>query len=127
MEPCLRRLMRPSRHALPGHCAPVRFAADGCSRMDECIHSSMDESRTASRVVHALLWVNIGLQVCDGVATYHGLQHGLQEGNPLLRELMARWGVGWALLGTKSGACALLVSLRALDMPRLRARALLVT
>lgn len=77
--------------------------------------------------MHALWWVNIALQVCDGIATYHGLQHGLQEGNPLIRMLMECCGVEWALFVAKFGACALLVSLRVLGLYRLRARALLFT
>ena len=56
--------------------------------------------------------VNLSLQVWDGLATYYGLSHGKQEGNPLLRSCMEYWGVGVTLVGAKSAACVFLVYLR---------------
>ena len=56
--------------------------------------------------------MNLSLQVWDGLATYYGLSHGVQEGNPLLRSCMEYWGVGVTLVGAKSVACVFLVYLR---------------
>ena len=60
-------------------------------------------------MVYSLFLANVGLQLFDGLSTYHGLQLGWQEGNPLVHALMVHWGAGWALLGVKSAACALLL------------------
>src|SRR4029453_17299528 len=62
--------------------------------------------------VSLLVAVNLSLQVWDGLATYYGLSHGVQEGNPLLRTCMEYWGVGVTLVGAKSAACVFLVYLR---------------
>jgi hypothetical protein len=62
--------------------------------------------------VSLLAVVNLSLQVWDGLATYYGLSHGVQEGNPLLRSCMEYWGVGVTLVGAKSAACVFLVYLR---------------
>jgi hypothetical protein len=62
--------------------------------------------------VSLLVVVNLSLQVWDGLATYYGLSHGVQEGNPLLRSCMEYWGVGVTLVGAKSAACVFLVYLR---------------
>ena len=62
--------------------------------------------------VSLLVVMNLALQVWDGLATYYGLSHGVQEGNPLLRSCMAYWGVGVTLVGAKSAACVFLVYLR---------------
>src|SRR2546426_1757179 len=78
-------------------------------------------------VVHSLFLVNVGLQLFDGLSTYHGLQLGWQEGNPLVHALMVHWGAGWALLGVKSAACALLLLLYCLGTHPLSARALTLT
>lgn len=58
--------------------------------------------------ISALFAVNLLLQVWDGFATYYGLSHGVQEGNPLLHSCMDYWGVGATLLGAKSAACLFL-------------------
>ena len=55
--------------------------------------------------------VNLSLQVWDGCATYYGLSHGVQEGNPLLRSCMEYWGVGVTVVGAKSAACVFVFSL----------------
>jgi len=66
------------------------------------------------QVVHPLFLLNIVLQLFDGLGTYQGVQLGWQESNPLVHALMGHWGVGWALLGAKSAACAFLLLLRCL-------------
>ena len=85
------------------------------------------ERDLSPRVVHTLFLLNLGLQLFDGLSTYQGVQLGWQESNPLLQALMMHWGVGWALLGVKSAACALLLLLRCLGTHRLIARALTLT
>src|SRR5213592_4617419 len=79
------------------------------------------------RVVHTLFLLNLGLQLFDGLSTYQGVQLGWQESNPLLQALMGHWGVGWALLGAKSAACALLLLLRCLGPHPFTTRALSLT
>ncbi len=66
----------------------------------------------SERTVHQLFLLNVALQVFDGIATYQGLQHDFQEGNPLLVALMGVFGVAGALLIMKVKACGLLVVLR---------------
>jgi hypothetical protein len=67
-------------------------------------------------IVHLLFLVNLGLQVWDGLASYYGLMWlGVAEGNPLMRALMAEWGVGWALVGAKGMACMCLFFVRSLS------------
>ncbi len=46
--------------------------------------------------------------------TYYGLQHGFEEGNPLVAATIARWGAVWGLLFWKAEACGRLVLLRRL-------------
>jgi hypothetical protein len=72
------------------------------------------QPRGASHSIHALFLLNIGLQLFDGLATYHGLQLGWQEGNPLLRKVMEHWGIGWTLVVFKMKACTLLFFLHRL-------------
>ena len=79
------------------------------------------------QVVPSLFLVNVGLQLFDGLSTYHGLQLGWQEGNPLVHALMVHWGAGWALLGVKSAACALLLLVYCLGTHPLIAGALTLT
>jgi len=52
--------------------------------------------------------LNLSLQVWDGLATYYGLSHGVQEGNPLLQCGIDALGVGVALVSVKSATCGLL-------------------
>jgi hypothetical protein len=85
----------------------------------------MDDS--LSSTVHGLFLLNLALQLCDGLATAHGLRLGVQEANPLLRESIAQWGIGWALLGWKTAACGLLVFVRTVHRHTLVAPALMVT
>ena len=61
--------------------------------------------------ISALLLINLGLQICDGLMTYHGLQRGFQEGNPLVSLTIERWGAVWGLLFWKAEAGGLLVLL----------------
>ena len=67
--------------------------------------------RTAHASVFWLLVFNVALQLFDGVATYAGLHLGVQEGNPLLRDAFAFWGLGAGLLLIKGHACGLLLVL----------------
>ena len=60
--------------------------------------------------VSLLVVLNLLLQVWDGLATYYGLSHGVQKGNPLLRSCMEYWGVGVTLVGAKSAACVFLAA-----------------
>jgi len=80
-----------------------------------------------SQGIHTLFLVNLGLQLFDGLSTYHGVQLGWQEGNPLVHAAMVHWGAGWALLGVKSAACALLLLLYCLGTRPFIARALTLT
>jgi hypothetical protein len=80
-----------------------------------------------TQAVHVLLWVNVGLQLIDGLATYHGLQLGAQEMNLLLHASITHWDVGGALVGWKLLACGLLVFLRLVNRPVLAVKALIVT
>jgi hypothetical protein len=58
-----------------------------------------------------LFLLNLTLQLFDGIATYQGaLVWG--EGNPLLLQSMAYFGVGSAVLLFKAKACGLLLLLR---------------
>jgi hypothetical protein len=61
-----------------------------------------------SDAVHNLFILNLVLQLWDGIATYHGVNLGVEEGNPLVRTSMLFWGVGEALFLWKSLACGLL-------------------
>ncbi len=64
-----------------------------------------------SRTLFQLFVLNILLQIFDGVATYSGMNLGVKEGNPLLRNAFWFWGVGPTLLVIKVHACGLLVLL----------------
>jgi hypothetical protein len=61
--------------------------------------------------IRQLFFLNVCLQLFDGLATYQGLRLGWQEGNPLLHGLMMHWGVGWTLIVFKVKACVLLLLL----------------
>lgn len=71
--------------------------------------------------MHALFLVNVGLQLCDGLATYYGVHRGMPEANPLLHASITQWGVGWALFSWKALACGLLVFLRTVVKSRVLA------
>jgi len=83
--------------------------------------------RLSPETVPFLFLVNLGLQIWDGIATYHGLRLGFPEGNPLVRTLIAEWGLAFGLVGAKSTACGLLVSLRLLRAHPLIPHALMLT
>jgi len=61
------------------------------------------------RGLFALLLLNVALQVFDGVATYHGLRLGFEEGNPLLVQAIMLVGPAAALVLTKLYACGCLL------------------
>jgi uncharacterized membrane protein len=78
----------------------------------------------AERGVLALVLLNVGLQVYDGVATYVGLHVGFAEGNPLLAWAFGHVGTGSALFLFKLQACACVLLLWRLRGHRLATPAL---
>jgi len=76
------------------------------------------------RSVAALVVVNFGLQLFDGVATYVGLGAGFAEGNPLLVWAFERIGPVSALCLFKLEACACLALVWHLRRSRLALPAL---
>ncbi len=83
--------------------------------------------RDLSSTLAWLFAANLALQVWDGLATYYGLQLGLGEGNPLLRQSIEYYGTGWALIIWKTFACSLLFVLRWVGSVPLVAEALVIT
>ncbi len=81
----------------------------------------------SSSVVYPLFLLNVVLQLFGGLSTYQGIHLGWQEGNPLVHAVMVHWGAGWALLGVKSAACALLLLLYCLGTHPLSTWALTLT
>lgn len=77
-----------------------------------------------SKVLYWLFVLNIVLQVFDGIATYSGLHLGIREGNPLLRNAFALWGVVPTLLFLKTNACGLLLFIYRFASPKLAVPAL---
>jgi uncharacterized membrane protein len=61
------------------------------------------------RVIVVLLFLNLWLQIFDGIATYVGISAGYGEGNPLVAATFAHMGVGVSLCLAKLYACACLV------------------
>jgi hypothetical protein len=61
------------------------------------------------RVLIPLLFVNLFLQLFDGLATYFGVAAGYGEGNPLVAASFTYLGVGPALCFAKTYACGCLV------------------
>src|SRR5215510_5832106 len=80
-----------------------------------------------TQAIHVLFWMNVSLQLWDGVATYQGLKWGGHELNPILRASITQWGMVRALLGWKLLACGLLVFLRMVHQRALAVKALTVT
>ncbi len=75
----------------------------------------------------ALVYLNVALQVFDGVATYAGVHAGLREGNPLLAWALGHLGPASALCLFKLQACACLLLLWRARRSRLAAPALLLS
>jgi hypothetical protein len=75
----------------------------------------------------ALVCLNLGLQVFDGVATYVGIHAGMAEGNPLLAWALAQLGPASALFLFKLQACACLLLLWRVRQNRLAAPALVLS
>jgi hypothetical protein len=73
---------------------------------------SVSWAASLSDAVHKLFILNLVLQLWDGIATYHGVHLGVEEGNPLVRTSMLFWGVGEALFLWKGLACSLLCMVR---------------
>jgi hypothetical protein len=63
------------------------------------------------RGILALVFLNLALQVFDGIATYVGIRSGFHEANPLLAWSFGHLGTGTALLVFKLHACACLLLL----------------
>src|SRR5262245_14172800 len=76
------------------------------------------------RGILALVYLNIALQLFDGVATYVGIRSGFHEANPLLARAFEHVGPATALLFFKLHACACLLVLWRLRGSRLAAPAL---
>src|SRR5687767_652574 len=55
-----------------------------------------------------LLFINLWLQIFDGVATYIGVAAGYGEGNPLVAATFGHLGIGPALCLAKVYACGCL-------------------
>jgi hypothetical protein len=83
-------------------------------------------SSAAERGLLALVCINLGLQVFDGVATYVGLQAGVGEGNPLVAWALGQMGPASALALFKLQACACLLLLWRLRTHRLALPALVL-
>jgi hypothetical protein len=54
-------------------------------------------SASKERVLVVLLFINLWLQVFDGLATYVGVTAGYGEGNPLVAATFSHLGLGPAL------------------------------
>jgi hypothetical protein len=61
------------------------------------------------RVLLVLLFLNLWLQVFDGLATYVGITAGYGEGNPLVAATFIHLGMGPALCLAKAYACGMLI------------------
>jgi uncharacterized membrane protein len=70
---------------------------------------SVSRSVSRERVLVALLFINLWLQVFDGFATYVGVSAGYGEGNPLVAATFAHLGLGPALCLAKASACLCIV------------------
>ena len=62
-------------------------------------------------MILALVFLNLALQLFDGVATYVGIRSGFHEANPLLARAFEHMGPAPALLLFKLHACACLLLL----------------
>lgn len=61
------------------------------------------------RLLPALLFLNLWLQIFDGVATYLGVTAGYGEGNPLVAASFTHIGIVPALFLAKASACGCLL------------------
>jgi hypothetical protein len=73
--------------------------------------SALVQAQEPRTVLYDLLLLNIALQLFDGMATYTGIHMGVREGNRLLCNSFAMWGVGPSLILFKAFACGVLVLL----------------
>ena len=82
---------------------------------------------TRERVVLALVLIDILLQVVDGTMTFVFLRPGwAEELNPLIRAVIAQWGVGPAVCTVKLFAIGLIACVWPLRRSSLAAPALLL-
>jgi hypothetical protein len=84
-------------------------------------------SFAAERGLLALVCINLGLQLFDGVATYIGLQAGVAEGNPLVAWGLTQLGPASGLALFKLQACACLLLLWKLRAHRFALPALVLS
>lgn len=73
--------------------------------------SAPTQAHAPRNLFYDLFLLNIALQLFDGMATYAGVQMGVPEGNQLLCNSFAMWGVGPSLILFKAFACGLLLLL----------------
>jgi len=66
-------------------------------------------SSSRERVLGVLLFLNLWLQLFDGIATYVGIAAGYGEGNPLVAATFHHMGVGPSLFLAKLYACGCLI------------------
>ena len=66
-------------------------------------------STSKERVLVVLLFINLWLQVFDGLATYVGVTAGYGEGNPIVAATFPHLGLGPALCLAKASACLCLM------------------
>ena len=71
-------------------------------------------SGSRERMLVALLYINLWLQIFDGFATYVGVSAGYGEGNPLVAATFPHLGLGPALCLAKASACGCLLVIWAL-------------
>jgi uncharacterized membrane protein len=66
-------------------------------------------SASKERVLSVLLYLNLWLQIFDGLATYVGVTAGYGEGNPIVAATFSHIGLGPALCLAKAAACSFLL------------------
>ncbi len=87
----------------------TRIVRDVAALFEYCRNQGKELLRPSPlETVPRLVLLNLVLQAFDGLATYHGLTLGVQEGNPVMHAAMVQWGVAETLLGTKGLACVTL-------------------
>lgn len=79
--------------------------------MNTSVGSVKGGSETKQGTIAGLTLINILLQMVDGLASYHILSAGVPEGNPLLVNYIAQWGVFGGLVYAKAIGCILVILL----------------
>jgi hypothetical protein len=65
--------------------------------------------REAMNIVRDLLFLNLTLQIFDGLFSYQVFLLGAEEANPIVAAAISNWGVIYGLLYKKTLACLLLL------------------